>query len=229
MRGLAIEDDAREAELMVDCLRLLGFRAEVADNGWTALERFRSHDLILLDLDLPDIDPLCLCRTIRSAGNIPVIGLTAGGERERVRGLQAGADDCLNKPCSVRELAARIQAVMRRSAGSAGKSLVIDEGRVRIDSANRQVRVAGVPVTLTPKEFDLLHLLATDTGRVFTREELMTRVWRDGGAVSRGPRASRTLDTHVGTLRSKIGPDVQIVTVRGVGYRLDVATVAAAS
>ncbi|RZU53805.1 DNA-binding response OmpR family regulator [Krasilnikovia cinnamomea] len=207
----------------MDCLRLLGYQAQVVDSGWKALETFRFHDLILLDLDLPDIDPLCLCRTIRTAGDTPVIGLTTGGETERVRGLQAGADDCINKPYGARELVARIEAVMRRARTATGRQPVLDRGAVRIEPSIRQVQVSGSPVPLTPKEFDLLHLLATEPERVFTREELMTRVWQDRSAAARGRRASRTLDTHVGTLRGKIGPTAQIVTVRGVGYRLEVA------
>ncbi|RGC69348.1 Sensory transduction protein regX3 [Micromonospora sp. MW-13] len=220
MHVLAVEHDGFAAERLVGCVRRLGYRVTSVPTGREALSSFDGSDLVLLDLDLPDIDGLDVCRNIRAAGDTPVIAFTSGGgEADRVLGLQAGADDCMGKPYGLRELSARMEALLRR-ASPARDTGALQRGALRIDPAIRQVSVGRCLVPLTRKEFDLLYLLASDPDRVFTREELMARVWQDGGAVARSSRASRTLDTHVGTLRQKIGSGGWIVTVRGVGFRL---------
>ncbi|MET8278934.1 response regulator transcription factor [Micromonospora sp. NPDC005174] len=221
MHVLAVEHNGFAAERLVGCTRRLGYRATLVHSGRQALSSFDDSDLILLGLDLPDIDGLDVCRRIRAAGDIPIIAFSAGNsEADRVLGLKAGADDCMGKPYGLRELAARMEALLRRT-GTARDGGTLQHGALRIDPALRQVAVGRRPVTLTRKEFDLLHLLASNPDRVFTREELMARVWQDTGAVARrSSRASRTLDTHVGTLRQKIGSGGSIITVRGVGFRL---------
>jgi DNA-binding response OmpR family regulator len=222
MHVLAVEHDVVVAEQLAGCARRLGHQVTTVPTGHEALDLFDDSDLVLLDLDLPDLDGLDICRCIRAAGDTPVIAFTGGdSEADRVLGLKAGADDCMGKPVGMRELAARIEALLRR-ANLARQGSALQRGALRIDPAVREVTVGRRQVPLTRKEFDLLYLLATNPGRVFTRQELMTRIWQDGGAVSRrSSRGSRTLDTHVGSLRNKIGSDGCIVTVRGVGFRLD--------
>lgn len=223
MHVLAVEHDGHAGERLVACARRLGHCASLVRTGGEALASFDSSDLVLLDLDLPDIDGLDVCRGIRAAGSTPVIAFTGGdGEADRVLGLQAGADDCITKPYGLRELAARMEAVLRRAGGQRDTGPV-QRGLLRIDPARREVTLGRRTLPLTRKEFDLLHLLASNPERIFTREELMARIWQDGGAMlRRSSRASRTLDTHVGTLRNKIGSGASIVTVRGVGFRLGV-------
>lgn len=221
MHVLAVEHDESAAQRLVACARRLGYRASFVQTGGEALSSFRSSDLVLLDLDLPDMDGLDVCRRIRAEGDTPLIAFTSGtSEADRVLGLQAGADDCMGKPYGLRELAARMEALLRRSCMTR-RSGVLQRGLLRIDPAIRQVTVDGRVVPLTRKEFDLLYLLASDPDRVFTRDELMARVWQDTGSANRrASRASRTLDTHVGSLRNKIGSGGWILTVRGVGFRL---------
>jgi DNA-binding response OmpR family regulator len=223
MHVLAVEHDGLAAERLVGCARRLGYRASSVHTGREALDVFDGSDLVLLDLDLPDIDGLDVCRGIRAAGDTPVIAFTSGNtEADRVLGLQAGADDCMGKPYGLRELSARMEALLRRTS-LAREGGALRRGPLRIDPRLREVTVDGRVVPLTRKEFDLLHLLASNPDRVFTREELMARVWQDGSACARrSSRASRTLDTHVGTLRNKIGSGGWIVTVRGVGFRLGI-------
>ncbi|MFY1681811.1 response regulator transcription factor [Micromonospora sp. WMMD730] len=220
MHVLAVEHDGFAADRLVGCARRLGCRATPVHSGREALSSFEDSDLILLGLDLPDIDGLDVCRHIRAAGDIPIIAFSTGNsEADRVLGLQAGADDCMGKPYGLRELAARMEALLRRTY-PARDGGILQYGALRIDPALRQVAVGLHPLALTRKEFDLLYLLASNPDRVFTREELMARVWQDGAAVARrSSRASRTLDTHVGTLRQKIGTAGSIITVRGVGFR----------
>ncbi len=178
-------------------------------------------DLVLLDLGLPDVDGLEVCRGIRAASDVPVIVVTArGDEVDRVVGLELGADDYLTKPFGFRELLARIRAVLRRSGtaverGGPGAGYgPIEVGPLTVDLRTREVAVDGRAVVLTPKEFDLLAFLADDPGRVFSRGEILESVWDPHWY---GP--TRTLDAHVASLRRKLGPDL-IETVRGVGFRL---------
>jgi DNA-binding response OmpR family regulator len=225
MRAFVVDGDVSTAERLVGCLQLLGFQPRVVGTGGEALHAFRGHDLVLLNLNLPDIDGHRVCRSIRAAGDTPVIALATGGEGARVLGLRAGADDCLDTTFGTTELVARIQAVMRRMRRSATEEDVLVRGQLRIEPRVCRALVSGRPIPLTRKELALLSLLASEPERVFTREELMARIWQDGDAVNRrGARASRTLDTHVNTLRNKIGNESWIATVRGVGFRFAAPT-----
>ncbi|MET9778913.1 response regulator transcription factor [Streptomyces sp. NPDC006367] len=216
---LVVENDRRAAETLLRELARQGYTARAVATGAQALHGHRDADLILLDLDLPDLDGLEVCRTIRSTSDTPIITVTARrSELDCVLGLQAGSDDYLVKPYGFRELLARMEAVMRRSHG---RPVMADTGRVithaglRIDVAARSATLHGEPLDLTRKEFDLLHLLALQAGTVLTRHQIMAHVWDDAWS----PRG-RTVDTHVGTLRGKLGSSSWIITVRGVGFRL---------
>jgi len=214
-RVLVVEHHGGDADMLVSDLRRQGHEARAVASGGEALQTYHDADLVLIDLDLPDLDGLEVCRSIRAVGDTPVIALTRrGSELDRVLGLQAGADDYLVKPCSFRELMARMEAVMRRMRPQQPReSSTIVHGQLRIDPASRQVEVEGRSVELTRKEFQLLYLLASEAGSVITRKQIMVRVWGDG-------RSRRTLDTHISSLRSKLGSSEWIITVRGVGFRL---------
>jgi DNA-binding response OmpR family regulator len=205
-------------------LERLGHDVTCVGTGSAALEVHQDADLIVLDLDLPDIDGLEVCRRIRALVKTPIIAFTdSGTELDRVLGLRAGADDCLDKPYEFRELVARIDAVTRRlrPRESARESLtVLSIGVLRIDAASREVMLRGRPVDLTRKEFDLLYYLARHSEKVVSRQRLMTEIWEDPRPQELGPRASRTVDTHVSSLRSKLGDSGWIRTVRGVGFRV---------
>lgn len=216
MRILVVEDDLDTADFLTRRLRRHGYEAHSVDTGVCALRTYQRADLVLLDLELPDIDGLEVCRGIRAAGDTPIIVVTSRGtELDRVLGLQAGSDDYLVKPYGFRELVARIDAVMRRAGPRFSRSRSISRGRLHLDSATREVRVDGRPVTMTRKEFDFLHLLASQPGTVFSRQQIMMRVWH-----TELTRFSRTIDTHASSLRGKLGAGTWIVAVRGVGFRL---------
>jgi DNA-binding response OmpR family regulator len=213
-RVLVVENHASDAEMLVGGLRRHGHKVNKVGSGGEALQVFDDADLVLMDLDLPDLDGLEVCRSIRAVGDTPVIAVTGrGSEVDRVLGLQAGADDYLVKPYGFRELMARAEAVMRRMRPRPKAAGAIVHGRLRIDATSRQVTVDGRSVELTRKEFQLLNLLASQAGAVFLRKQIMAQVW--GDAWSR-----RTLDTHISSLRSKLGSSDWIITVRGVGFRL---------
>jgi len=220
MRVLAVEYDEDAAAWVLGGLRRLGHQVTLARSGAAALAELTGHELVLLDFDLPDMDGVAICRAIRAAGDTPVIGFSAkAGETERVLGLEAGADDCMAKPFGLRELAARMDAIMRRVRPADRPNRTVRYDGLHIDAALREVIVDDRPVTVTRKEFDLLYLLAAQPERIFRREELMARVWNESQeSAARSARASRTLDTHIATLRNKIGQG-RIVTVRGVGFR----------
>ncbi|MFD4371226.1 response regulator transcription factor [Streptomyces sp. NPDC058486] len=205
-------------------LERLGHDVTCAATGAEALTLHQDADLVLLDLDLPDIDGLELCRRIRALSQVPVIAFTdSGTELDRVLGLWAGADDCLDKPYEFRELVARIEAVTRRTRPRelVRESLtVVSIGALRVDAESREVLVRGRLVDLTRKEFDLLYYLAQNSGKVVSRQQLMKEIWGDPRGEEIGARASRTVDTHVSSLRSKLGDSAWIRTVRGVGFRL---------
>ncbi|MGW1773311.1 response regulator transcription factor [Streptomyces sp. NPDC002104] len=205
-------------------LERLGHDVTCAPTGAEALTLHQEADLVLLDLDLPDIDGLELCRRIRAHSQVPVIAFTdSGTELDRVLGLWAGADDCLDKPYEFRELVARIEAVTRRTRPRelVRESLtVVSIGALRVDAESREVLVRGRLVDLTRKEFDLLYYLAQNSGKVVSRQQLMKEIWGDPRGDEIGARASRTVDTHVSSLRSKLGGSAWIRTVRGVGFRL---------
>ncbi|MFJ9343347.1 response regulator transcription factor [Streptomyces sp. NPDC101733] len=216
VRVLVVEDDATTAATRVRDLRRRGYAASSVDTGAKALRTHQQSDLVLLDLDLPDIDGLEVCRSIREAGNKPIISLTTQDtEMDRVLALQAGADDCVDTACGAREMAARIEAVLRRSLPRPQPARFIALDPLRIDVLTREVRLRGRPVSLTGKEFELLHLLASKAEGVVSRREMMARVWDTDWVDS-----SRTIDTHVSSLRSKLGVSSWIITVRGVGYRM---------
>jgi len=221
---LLVDDEDSIQTLLTYPLERDGYRVVQARDGDEALRLFRAQDvdLVVLDLMLPKIDGLEVCRRIRSESTVPIVMLTArDDELDTVLGLELGADDYITKPFSIREFRSRVKALLRRAAiapPSARQDEVIDHGDVRIDSRRRTVEVRGEPVQLTFVEFELLALLASSPGVVWTRRQLLERL--RGGADYREPR---TIDVHVRHLREKIEerphePEL-ILTVRGVGYR----------
>ncbi|MFP8887882.1 MULTISPECIES: response regulator transcription factor [Streptomyces] len=216
LRVLVVESEPRAAQSLVQGLRRHGYLADSVATGAKALHAHHSADLVLLDLDLPDLDGLEVCRSIRSSCETPVIAITARDtELDRVLGLQAGADDYMSKPYGFRELLARIQAIMRRVRPREPQERIIVRGPLRIDLDNWEVRLDGKPVELTRKEFGLLRMLASRPNSVVSRRQLMAQVWDDSWS-----RPGRTIDTHVSSLRNKLGSSSWIITVRGVGFRL---------
>lgn len=216
LRVLVVENETRAADSLVQGLRRHGYRADSVATGARALQAHQGADLILLDLDLPDLDGLEVCRSIRATSRTPIIAVTArDSELDRVLGLQAGSDDYMVKPYGFRELMARMEAIMRRVRPEQPLKQVIAHGSLRIDAGTREIRLAGRPVEATRKEFDLLHLLASQPDTVISRKQLMAQVWDDTWS-----RPGRTIDTHVSSLRGKLGAKSWIVTVRGVGFRL---------
>ncbi|MFJ9865393.1 response regulator transcription factor [Streptomyces sp. NPDC101165] len=221
MQVLLAESDATHAGVLQHSLRRLGYDVGVAANGVATLEAYQEYDLMLLGLELNDIDGLEICRAVRSSSDIPIIAFTARDtELDRVLSLQAGCDDCLAKPYGFRELTARIEAVMRRVRHQPPSVHRIVRGPLSIDRESREVHLDGRPVPMTRKEFDLLHLLASQPQAVISRERLMAEVWKGAkSAGAMGGQVSRTIDTHVNMVRQKLGAAEWIVTVRGVGFR----------
>ncbi len=226
MRVLVVEDDASIAEPLRDGLLRQGFEVSLVSTGTAALADAANHDVVLLDLGLPDLDGKEVCRRLRAVSDVPILVITArGDEIDRVVLLELGADDYVVKPFGFRELVARIGAVTRRAGiarPAAGERPDADPGDAKldplcIDRRTRRVHLDGAEVLLTPKEFDLLAVLAEDPGAVVTREELIDRVWDPHWF---GP--TKTLDVHVAALRRKLGDPRWLSTVRGVGYRLEV-------
>jgi DNA-binding response OmpR family regulator len=216
VRVLVVEDDDAIAAPLVESLVRAGFDTRRVATGVDALAAAGDVDLVLLDLGLPDMDGSDVCRRIRAASTVPLIIVTARGEEsERVLGLELGADDYVVKPFGTRELVARIRAVARRAVAASETERPQVIGALEIDRRTRRVSVAGVDVTLTPKEFALLALLGEDAGAVVTRQEIMDEVWDPHWY---GP--TKTLDVHVASLRKKLGDPTLIETVRSVGFRL---------
>ncbi|GAB1338428.1 response regulator transcription factor [Streptomyces sp. E-15] len=217
MNVLVVESDSRAADTLMRGLARQGYTTHGSTTGAQALRAHHEADLVLLDLDLPDLDGLEVCRGIRAVSDTPIIVVTGrDSELDRVLGLQAGSDDYLVKPYGFRELLARIEAVMRRvRLRSQSRSRVITHGPLRIDAEARVATLDGDPVDLTRKEFDLLYLLASQAGAVIPRRQIMAQVWDDAWSPH-----GRTIDTHVSTLRGKLGSSRWITTVRGVGFRL---------
>ena len=218
-RILVVEDERTIADSVAARLRAEGGAVDIAGDGPGAVAAFGRvrPDLVVLDVMLPGFDGLEVCRRIQAERAVPVLMLTArDDETDLLVGLAVGADDYLTKPFSLRELAARVQALLRRQDRAAG-SAALRVGDLEIDRAERRVRRAGVEAHLTPTEFDLVAYLAARPRRVLPREELLTQVW--GWSAAGG---TRTVDSHVKALRRKLGPDV-IRTVHGVGYALDLS------
>ncbi|MGW7538274.1 response regulator transcription factor [Amycolatopsis sp. NPDC054798] len=214
MRVLVVEQDPGIDNTLTRRLRRHGHEVRGVDTGAQALRLFRGADLVLLDFALDGLDGLEVCRRIRTAGDTHVIAVTPPcTETERVLGLEAGLDDCVTRPYGIRELLARMDAVARRVRRPPGR--VLSRGPLRIDAGRREVRLHDRLVVLTRKEFQLLHLLAGNCEIVVTRKRIMAEVWQGARA-----NTSRTVDTHVNTLRQKLGDSTWIITVRGVGFRL---------
>ncbi|GAA2404245.1 response regulator transcription factor [Actinomadura vinacea] len=222
---LVIEDDQDIGEELAQSLTGQGYRAEWATTGAQALDHAREQapDLILLDLGLPDIDGVALCRRLRSiARETVIVVLTARTQEfEVIVALDAGADDYLTKPFRLTELMARLRAHLRRSAARPEEDRLLTVGRLHLDLAARRARVADDEVSLRPKEFDLLACLAGRAGQVVTREELIDEVWDINWF---GP--TKTLDVHVSALRRKLArhgeSSHRITTLRGRGYRYEI-------
>jgi len=221
MKTILLVEDEREIARMVQAyLMREGYRVEVAFDGEEGWRRYQelSPDLIILDLMLPKLHGLELARKIRRVSDVPIIMLTAlSEEADRVAGLELGADDYVTKPFSLRELAARVRAVLRRAEGIREPER-LSYGPLEIDLGSREVRLEGRSIDLTPIEFDLLAYLARHPGKVFTRRELLSAVQERSYA-----SFPRTIDSHIKNLRHKIEPDPKnprfIVTVHGVGYK----------
>ena len=210
-----VEDDPRIAEPLREGLTRAGYDVVVVATGAGALAADPT-DLVLLDLGLPDLDGQVVCRELRSRGSVPIIVISAHGEEiDRVMLLELGADDYVVKPFGFRELVARIRAVARRTAAelSPPSAPNISVGALTIDGRTRRVAYRGDPVSLTPKEYELLVYLAADPGAVKGREQLMRDVWDENWWGS-----TKTLDVHIASLRKKLAPEL-IETVRAVGFR----------
>ena len=223
-RVLVVEDEPDIRDLVVLHLEREGFQVRASRDGADALKQARAAppDLIVLDLMLPELDGLEVCRRLRrdpATVSIPVIMLTAkGDEADRVVGLELGADDYVTKPFSPKELVARVKAVLRRARPPEGPA-TFKVGDLGVDFGKRQVVVGGAAVSLTPKEFDLLRALIEARGRVLSREHLLDRVW---GYARAGEIESRTVDVHVRRLRQKLGAEGRrIVTAKTAGYRFE--------
>jgi DNA-binding response OmpR family regulator len=215
VRLVVVEDDEAVAAALVDALTDRGYHVDRKRRGADLLAAYQDYDVVLLDLGLPDMDGLEVLRQLRVVSSIPVVILTGrAGERAIVSGLRHGADDYLVKPPRVAELVARLETVLRRRAADVPPASVARNGDVRIDLVARQVEVAGVTVSLTPKEFQLVQILVEQPGSAVSRQQLMDRIWGDSSA-----SVSRALDVHMAGLRAKLDRPGLIVTIRGVGYR----------
>ncbi|MFF7072774.1 response regulator transcription factor [Streptomyces pseudovenezuelae] len=221
MRVLLVEDDEPVAQSLRRGLIRYGFEVEWVSTGGAALSHEGPYDVVLLDLGLPDTDGLDVCRALRERGDVPIIVISArSDETDRVVGLELGADDYVTKPFGVREVIARIRAVMRRAQPRTGVAAGPDAygARLTIDRKAARVRLDGEEVPLAPKEYDLLAFLTEEPGALMSREQIMEAVW---DANWFGP--TKTLDVHVAALRRKLAGAVVIEAVRGVGFRLEIA------
>jgi two-component system alkaline phosphatase synthesis response regulator PhoP len=220
---LVVEDEASIASFVSLYLKNAGYTVRTASSGGEALTMAASEQpaLIILDLNLPDIDGIEVCRRIRKSADIPILMLTARDEDvDKIIGLEVGADDYLTKPFNPRELVARVKSVLRRSAPDRKdlESATLRHGDLLVDAGRREVHVGDEEIQLAPKEFDLLWELLDHRGLVLTRDQLLERVW---GYTFAGD--TRTVDVHVRQLRRKLGEASPIVTVWGVGYKVSPA------
>jgi two-component system, OmpR family, alkaline phosphatase synthesis response regulator PhoP len=216
-RVLLVEDEESLASLVQAYLVQEGFTVAAVTTGEAALEEMEREAarIVVLDLNLPDLDGLEVCRRLRARSSVPIVMLTARDEEaDRLAGLGAGADDYIGKPFSPKELVARMKAVLRRSEPANGDETTVSLGDVAVDLAGREVTVARDPVELRPKEFDLLVYLIQNRGAVISRDTLLERVW--GYDYAGG---TRTVDVHVAQLRRKLARPDLIRTVRGAGYK----------
>lgn len=218
MRVLLVEDDASVAGGVIDGLGAAAITTRHVASGGAALDALAEEpvDLVLLDLGLPDMDGTEVCRTIRRTSDTPVIVISArDDEVDRVIALEIGADDYLVKPFGMRELVARIKAVLRRTApADAEPPTGLRVGPLEIDERSRRVTLDGVELALTPKEFDLLAFFAHDPGAALRRPDILRSVWQ-----TTWYGTTKTLDAHIASLRRKLGDPAWIVSVRGVGFR----------
>lgn len=219
---LVIDDEPKIVEICRDYLTASGFAVTTANDGpkGLALARKERPDLIVLDLMLPGMDGLDVCRALRREGNVPIIMLTARVEEsDKLVGLELGADDYITKPFSARELVARVRTVLRRATGGTASTEMIRAGALTLDRSRYHVILPDREVTLTPTEFEILAVLAAEPGRIFSRSQLLI--------VARGvafESYERAIDSHIRNLRRKIEPEegdpIYIITVHGVGYKL---------
>ena len=215
MDVLLVEDEDAIAQPLAEGLQREGFTVERVATGAAALAAERP-DVVLLDIGLPDVDGLSVCRELRARSDVPIIVVSAKGEEvDRVVGLEVGADDYVVKPFGVRELVARIRAVTRRSAARPHEDGRLRVAELELDAPGRRAWLAGDELALTPKEFDVLALLTSEPGVVFSRERILEQVWHTTWYGS-----AKTLDVHVASLRRKLQDPNWIATVRGVGFRL---------
>ncbi len=226
---IVVDDEKNIVQLARLYLNKEGFNVEAAYDGAQALEKAKAlrPDLIILDIMMPEMDGLTVCRELRKTSNVPIIMLTARSDDvDRIVGLELGADDYVTKPFNPRELVARVKAVLRRASQEVPSQPVLEADGLRLDTASREVHIDGEPVTLRTKEFDLLAAFLRHQGIVLDRERLLQLVW---GSDYYGD--TRTIDVHVAWLREKLSPAkrVKIQTVWGVGYKLVVTPDAAQS
>ncbi|MFN8556033.1 MAG: response regulator transcription factor [Dehalococcoidia bacterium] len=216
---LVVDDERNIVDLAKMYLRNEGFEVETAANGREALDKARAlqPSLVVLDIMMPEMDGLEVCRILRKESDVPVVMLTARGDDvDRIVGLELGADDYITKPFNPRELVARVKAVLRRTEAGVRRPAVIEVGDLRIDVAGREASVAGKAVQLRSKEFELLVALAQNAGVAMARDRLLNMVWGENFFGD-----ARTLDVHIAWLRDKIaGATARIQTVWGFGYKL---------
>ncbi|MCU5376502.1 response regulator transcription factor [Bacillus cereus] len=219
-RVLVVDDESDMRQLVGMYLDNFGYEWGEAENGKEALKKLETdhYDFVVLDIMMPEMDGLSVCKEIRKTSDVPIIFLTAKGEEwNRVNGLRMGADDYIVKPFSPGELIARMEAVLRRYTKQEQQE-EIQFGPIRINEKSRKIEADGEPISLTVKEFDLLYFLCQHTGQVFSREQLLEKVWGYDYAGS-----TRTVDTHVKTMRLKLGESGNYIqTVWGVGYKFEV-------
>lgn len=220
MKVLIVDDEQTLLETVENKLRKEGFTTFTAESAEDGMRLFRrvKPDLIILDIMLPQRSGYDLCKAVRKESSTPIIFLSARAEEtDRVRGLDMGGDDYVTKPFNLGELAARVKAVLRRSAGDKPME-ILETGNIRIDPVSHEALIDGSAMSLSPKEFALLYFFMRNTGQVFSRETLLDRVWGKDAFVS-----PRTVDVHIRWLRTRIEPDpdnaTRLLTIRGVGYK----------
>ena len=220
MKLLVVDDEARIRELIKKYATFEQYEVTEAENGMQAVElcRQQDFDLIIMDVMMPDLDGFSACREIRKTSAVPILMLSARGEEyDKLHGFELGIDDYVVKPFSPKELMMRVGAILKRSGAKSESREVVDIGDLRVDFTARRVTLAGKPLDLSPKEYDLLFYLVRNRGIALTREKLLSEIW---GYDFFGD--DRTLDTHIKLLRRQLGPYADhITTLRGVGYRFE--------